>query len=115
MQRHDRRSLDERQLVDAAARTAEHREWRRGRGRGRRGQRCMQGCEQLRIVTVVALVAVFLAHRLPLTAGAAEELYMRRVTTRYQAAQHTSTAARERGSHELHIPCGAGWGTPLLT
>jgi hypothetical protein len=57
----------------------------------------MQGTEQLRIVAVVALIAVLLAHGLPLAASAAEELYMRRVTTRYQAAQHTSTAASERG------------------
>ena len=47
-------------------------------------------------MAVVALVAVFLADGLPLPAGGTEELHMRRVTTRYQAAQHTQTAAGER-------------------
>ena len=56
----------------------------------------MHGFEELRIVAVVALVAVFLADGLPLSAGGAEELHMRRVTTRYQTAQHTQTAASER-------------------
>ena len=46
----------------------------------------MQGLEQLRVVTVVALVAVSLARGLPFAAGVALELYSHRVTTRYQAA-----------------------------
>ncbi len=58
----------------------------------------MQGTAQLRIVTVIALVAVLPAHGLRFTAGGAEELYMRQITTRYQTAQHTHTAARERAS-----------------
>ena len=66
----------------------------------------MQGTEQLRIETVVALVAVLLARSLPLLAGAAQELHSGRVTTRYQAARHRQTAARERafpGAHIHHI------------
>ena len=49
-------------------------------------------------MAVIAFVPVLPARRLPLAAGGAEELYMRQVTTRYQTAQHRSTAARERVS-----------------
>lgn len=58
----------------------------------------MQGIKKLRVVAVVTLVAVLLAYGLPFAAGCAAELYMRQVTTRYHATQHTSTTARERGT-----------------
>ena len=75
----------------------------------------MQGTEQLRIVTVGALVSMLLAHRLPLGAGMAQELETHRVTTRYQASGHASTTARERAA--LHAPAAVvlQWSMCALT
>lgn len=66
-------------------------------------------------MTVVALVAMLLAYRLPFSAGGAEELSMQRVTTRYQTAQHTSTAVGERGTFSAPREVVVQWSIRLLT
>ena len=66
-------------------------------------------------MTVVALVAVPLAHRLPLAADIAQELYTRRVTTRYQTQRSTQTTACERGDTDATCQLVGASGTAVLT
>ena len=66
-------------------------------------------------MAVIAFVPVLPAHGRPLAAGGAKELSMRQVTTRYQATQHTSTAACERGSTSDASAVVVQWSICLLT
>jgi hypothetical protein len=115
MQSDNGRSLDERQLVDAAARTAE--QPNRRRRSGRRGDRCGSRGRPL-LCRKGRRRAAFAACRMPLelrqllllVAAWAEALGAWGRTTHQQ-----QTAACQSTTHALSFARGARWGTPLLT
>jgi hypothetical protein len=69
----------------------------------------------LRVVTVIALVAVLLAHGLPLAAGIALELYTQQVTTHYQTQCSIQTTACERTVTGAHSQQVVQWSICALT
>ena len=115
MERDNRCTLDERQLVDAAVRTPEQRRRRRGRGRGGGGCSC-RGWVAARVVMLCAQVMALCCacHSGPRAAGLMAAL-LGTPPTRTHNTAGTSTAARERGPSSAASARGAHTGHALLT
>jgi len=113
MQCDDRCSLDCRQLIDAAQRTSEHRERRRGGGRGRGDWRSRGGVAPLVFARWAEVMTILWCRREELCAPLARLLRTARPITQGHTPKHTRTASRERGTFGQH--CAVGHSGAFLT